>query len=347
MGPITRASVRSIPLAYASCSIGSSSDTLPRKLQAISKAGFTSIELSFPDILEYAEHLQGKHISSDSFSELVNVSDAIRDLCQANSLTIMMLQPFTNFEGWPRGTAERENAFATARAWIEIMKVLGTDMLQVGATDIPPDKISTTREAVVSDLRELADMLAKHNFRLAYENWCWSTHAPGWKDAWEIVSAVDRPNIGLCLDTFQIAGSEWADPTTESGVIEEVPYGVLRENFAASMDELARTIPPEKIYLLQISDAYRMSPPLTTEPIEGLRPRGQWSHDYRPMPYDGGYLPIEDVAKAVLKTGFRGWFSMEIFDSGPDGTGKKYEIKAYAKKAMESMQKLLMNCTDE
>jgi sugar phosphate isomerase/epimerase len=190
-------------------------------------------------------------------------------------------------------------------------------------------------------------MLAKHNFRMAYENWCWSTHAPGWKEVWEIVSAVDRPNVGLCLDTFQTAGSEWADPTTESGLIEEVPYDVLRKNFAASMDELARTVPPDKIYLLQISDAYKVSPPLRNEAIEGLRPRGRWSHDYRPMPYDGGYLPIEDVAKAVLKTGFRGWFSMEIFDGGPEGKGKKYEMEAYAKKAMESMQKLLMNCTDE
>jgi hypothetical protein len=38
---------------------------------------------------------------------------------------------------------------------------------------------------------------------------------------------------------------------------------------------------------------------------------------------------------------------MEIFDGGPEGKGKKYEMEAYAKKAMESMQKLLMNCTDE
>lgn len=218
--------------------------------------------------------------------------------------------------------------------------------LQVGATDTPADKISISREAVVTDLRELADMLAKHNFRMAYENWCWSTHAPGWKEVWEIVSAIDRPNVGLCLDTFQTAGSEWADPTTESGLIETVPSDVLRKNFAASMDELARTIPPDKIYLLQISDAYKVSP-LKKETIAGLRPRGRWSHDYRPMPYDGGYLPIEDVAKAVLKTGFRGWFSMEIFDAGPEGKGKKYEMDAYAKAAMDSMQKLLKNCADE
>lgn len=113
------------------------------------------------------------------------------------------------------------------------------------------------------------------------------------------------------------------------------------------MEELATSVPADKIYLLQISDAYKVSPPLEDKTIAGLRPRGRWSHDYRPMPYDGGYLPIEDVAKAVLKTGFRGWFSMEIFDSGPQGTGKKYEMGPFAAKAMDSMQKLLKNCATD
>jgi sugar phosphate isomerase/epimerase len=187
-------------------------------------------------------------------------------------------------------------------------------------------------------------MLAKHKFRLAYENWCWSTHAPGWKEVWEIVRGVNLPNVGLCLDTFQTAGSEWGDPTSSTGLISNVPENELKKRFTASMNELARTVPADKIYLLQISDAYKVSPPLEDKVVDGLRPRGQWSHDYRPMPYDGGYLPIEDVARAVLQTGFRGWFSMEIFDAGPQGKGKKYEMEPFAKKAMENMQKFLKNC---
>jgi sugar phosphate isomerase/epimerase len=189
-------------------------------------------------------------------------------------------------------------------------------------------------------------MLQKEDFRMAYENWCWATHAPGWKGAWNIVRDVNRPNVGLCLDTFQTAGSEFGDPTAASGLIENISQEKLRERFDASMDELAASIPAEKIYLLQISDAYKVSPPLEDKVIGGLRARGRWSHDYRPMPYDGGYLPIEDVAKAVLKTGFRGWFSMEIFDAGPDGKGKKYEMDDFAKKAMANMQRLLKNCAD-
>jgi len=223
----------------------------------------------------------------------------------------------------------------------------GYAAIQVGATDTPSHKISTKREDIIADLRELAGMLAEYKFRMAFENWCWSTHAMEWKTIWEIVRDVDRPNVGLCLDTFQTAGSEFGDPTTASGLIENVSPEELRKKFDKSMQELATSIPADKIYLLQISDAYKVSPPLEDKVVGGLRPRGRWSHDYRPMPYDGGYLPIEDVAKAVLRTGFRGWFSMEIFDAGPEGKGKKYELEDFAKKAMDNMQKLLKACADE
>ncbi|KAJ5129522.1 uncharacterized protein N7515_005561 [Penicillium bovifimosum] len=345
---IPYSSLKQVPLSYASCSIGCApTDILPRRLQAISQAGFSAIELSFPDILAYGAHATGQEIAADNYPQILPVASEIRRLCEENGLKIMMLQPFSNFEGWPKGSREREEAFARADGWMEIMNVIGTDLLQVGATDTPKESISVERENIVSDLRLLSDKLADRNYRLAYENWCWSTHAPGWKEVWEIVKAVDRPNCGLCLDTFQTAGSEWGDPTTESGLIESVSQSELRKRYEASLEELASTVPAEKIYLLQISDAYKVSPPLRDKTVDGLRPRGRWSHDYRPMPYDGGYLPIEDVAKAVLRTGFRGWFSMEIFDSGPQGTGKRYEMGSYAAKAMDSMQKLLKNCATD
>jgi sugar phosphate isomerase/epimerase len=229
----------------------------------------------------------------------------------------------------------------------------------VGSTDTPAEKISTRREDIVADLRELADMLATRNMRLAYENWCWSTHAPTWHHAWQIVQAVDRPNVGLCLDTFQTAGAEWGDPTTESGRIETgLSATELDRRFAASLDNLTQSVPHEKIYLLQISDAYKPMPPLENSVINGLRPRARWSHDLRPIPYayvptrdtgqgGSGYLPIEEVVRAVLRTGFRGWFSMETFDSGPDGKGRDYDIMHFAKEAQVSMQKLLKNCATD
>lgn len=341
-------SLRNIPLSYASCSIGTKQcDTLPRKLEAISAAGFTAIELSFPDILAYGRQITGKELGTHEYAQLVNVTKEIKKLADSNGLQVMMLQPFGNFEGWPSGSRERDDAFRRVKGWMDIMEAAGTDLLQVGSSDSPAGKIITDRKTIVSDLRELCDLLATRNMRLAYENWCWSTHAPTWKDVWEIVKAIDRPNAGLCLDTFQTSGGEYGDPTTEMGLINHMHPTALNQIFNASLDELARTVPPEKIYLLQISDAYKPPEPLAEKTIKGLRPRGRWSHDFRPMPYDGGYLPIEEVAKAVLRTGFRGWFSMEIFDGGPEGKGREYDMNEYAKKAMKSMERFLSKCATD
>lgn len=182
--------------------------------------------------------------------------------------------------------------------------------------------------------------MAEKQQRIAYENWCWATHAPDWKDVWEIVRRADRPNIGLCLDTFQSAGGEWADPTTKSGFVD-VPD--RDERWRQSLQDLSATLPAEKIFLLQISDAYKMDPPLPDNMDEsGTRPRGQWSHDFRPLPYDGGYLPIEDFTKAVLNTGFRGCFSMEVFDGQAP---RKYDsMETWAKFAMRTLEQLLEKC---
>ena len=163
---------------------------------------------------------------------------------------------------------------------------------------------------------------------------------------WSIVAEVDRPNVGLCLDTFQTAGGEWGDPRTASGIGEAdgVSREALERRFRASLAELGGTVPKDKIYLLQISDAYRLADPITEADEEGLRPRGRWSHDYRPRPFAGGYLPVVDVARAVLDTGFRSWFSYEIFDSGPDGKGKEYELEDFAAAAAESHGRLMEAC---
>ena len=133
MPSITPSSVKQIPLSYASCSIGCKpSHTLPQKLEAISKVGFIAIELSFPDILQYGAQLRGHPIAPDDYVELRQVAGEIRSLCDANSLKVMMLQPFANFEAWPKCSPEREDAFARAKGWIEIMKAVETDLLQVG-----------------------------------------------------------------------------------------------------------------------------------------------------------------------------------------------------------------------
>ncbi|KAG0651099.1 3-dehydroshikimate deHydratase [Hyphodiscus hymeniophilus] len=255
---VPHTSLDQIPTSFATVSVGTPSDPLETKLKAISSARFQAIELGFPDLLSFASNHFKKEIDDHDFKSLCEAGREIKKLCKKNKLEIMMLQPFSNFEGWPDGSKERADAFVRAKGWIEIMKAVETDILQVGSSDTPSISKDFNRSA--SDLRQLADLLSPYGFRLAYEPWCWSTHAPTWKATWEIIKLVDRPNAGLCLDTFQIAGAEWADPTTSSGMIEERSLQQKLEiSFAESLEELSRTVPSAKIYLLQISDAYKLS----------------------------------------------------------------------------------------
>ncbi|KAE9381234.1 xylose isomerase-like protein [Stipitochalara longipes BDJ] len=348
---ITRSSLSSIPLSFASVSVGTPDDALEEKLKAISTAGFTAIELGFPDLLSFSSTFHDRKISEDDYPSLCTAGKEVQALCKKHNLSIMMLQPFSNFEGWAPGSKEREDAFKRAKGWIEIMHAVGTDMLQVGSSDSP--NISTDLNVLSSDLRELADLLAPHGYRLAYENWCWATCAATWSKVWEIVSLVDRPNIGLCLDTFQTLGSEYADPTTSSGLIESAGLQAkLKANFQASLAELRNTVPKDKIFLLQISDAYKPKEKLENKEIGGLRPRGRWSHDYRPYPFNGGNYSEQcvEMARAVLGAGSRCWFSVEVFDGGNDGTDvqrKRVGMEEFCKGAMESVRRLLDACCDE
>ncbi|KAM0514843.1 hypothetical protein ACHAPE_006518 [Trichoderma viride] len=326
----------SIPTSFASCSIPPYYDAkLPQKLEAIRNAGFDGIEMSMPDIMAYGRDIEGKEIKEDDYDTLSDVAKKIRILTDQLGLVILMLQPFSRFEGWDKDThaKEREEAFTRAKGWIRVMESLGTDMLQVGSSDAPD--ISSSFDDHAADLQQLADLLAEKGFRLAYENWCWATYASTWKDVWEISHKADRKNIGLCLDTFQSAGGEYGDPSTESGYVEDVSLAELGDRWQKSLKNLEQTVPGDGILLLQISDAYRMEQPLrNTEE----RARSVWSHDYRPLPFDGGYLPIQGFLNSVLRTGFRGWLSVEVFDSKPK---EKMSMEEYLKAAMQSLTRML------
>lgn len=172
MGSLDYASLRSIPISYATCSLGSPSNPPPLldRLHAISAAGFSAVELSFPDILSYGQTLLGHEVEPSNYDELCKVAAEIKKECDKRQLGIMMLQPFANFEGWPEDSDSRKDALERANGWIRIMQSCGTDLLQVGSTDSPLEKLDKGK--MVSDLRGLCDMLHEHGFRLAYENWC-------------------------------------------------------------------------------------------------------------------------------------------------------------------------------
>ena len=126
-------SLSSIPTSYATVSVGTPKTPLPEKLQAIAGAGWQGIELGFPDLLSFASQTLGREVGSQEFDVLCISGKEVRRLCDELGLKIVMLQPFSNFEGWKPQSEERKDAFRRAKGWIRILESTGCDMLQVSA----------------------------------------------------------------------------------------------------------------------------------------------------------------------------------------------------------------------
>lgn len=124
-----------IPTCYATVSVGTPDYPLDKKLEAIAAADFQGIELGFPDLLSFASKNLGKEVGPQDFEVLCNTGLEVKRMCKELGLKIVMLQPFSNFEGWKPQSEERKDAFKRAKGWIKIMEAVGTDMLQVSELD--------------------------------------------------------------------------------------------------------------------------------------------------------------------------------------------------------------------
>lgn len=194
---ITRESLATIPLCYATCSLGKPTDSLPARLHAISRAGFSHIEFSFPDLLAHASASRGKDVPEDDFDTLCEVAEKeIKPVLEKEHLKVFILQPFGKFEGWSEGSKEWDAVWKQVEGWIRIMKAIGTTTLQVRSSlagaeyrkELPrvrtlifpvaqvgssdAENIDKSQDKLVQDLRKLCDRLKEEGFRVAYENWC-------------------------------------------------------------------------------------------------------------------------------------------------------------------------------
>ncbi|KAJ5489220.1 3-dehydroshikimate dehydratase [Penicillium diatomitis] len=287
---------------------------LPDKLLQAAAHGFQGIELFFDDLDCYAHRaFNGDHLEA---------AHQTRTLCNNLGLTIICLQPFSMYEGLlDRAESDRLINDKLPR-WFRLARALGTDMIQVPCNFLGPDpqtgaaRTTGDRTVIVRDLQRLADLGAGAGFRFVYEALCWGDHVDTWEASWEIVRAVDRSNFGLCLDSFNIAGRVYADPSSASG---KTPHAAA--DMAASLQRLrAAQIDPSKIFYVQLVDGERLASPLDANHpfhVAGQPARMSWSRNARLFPFEesrGGYLPILDIASVFFDDiGFRGWVSLELF----------------------------------
>jgi 4-hydroxyphenylpyruvate dioxygenase len=269
----------------------------------------------------------------------------MRRLCDSLHLEIIAIGPFSNCEGLLSPSA-RAAKLEELNLWFEIARILGTDVIQIPCTFMT-EGVTGNIDIVARDLREIADIGAAQNppFKFAYENLCFGTFNDTWEKAWGVVKAVDRDNFGMCLDTFNIAGREWADPESVDGKVENAD--VL---FRESMRRMVSEVDVRKVFYVQVVDAERLARPLDRTHefhVAGQKSRMSWSRNCRLFMREeerGGYLPVLDVLHAICDEkeglGYKGWISMELFNRSLTVEGSEVPAE-HANRAMESWRKIV------
>ncbi|KAJ4368116.1 hypothetical protein N0V83_006471 [Neocucurbitaria cava] len=308
------------------------SQSLDDKVLAAARHGFTGIEVVYDDLERY---------SASQKIDMALAAGRIRRLCLENGVDVLALCPFENFEGHKSPLGER---LAAADRWMKLARILGATYLQVPAQygkDVVGDET-----VIVSELQQLADLGSSTEpvISIAYEPMSWSIFCSTWQDALRIANLVNRPNFGLCLDSFHIATKLWGSPYNTQG---KYPDG--DQLLARSLREFVESFPLEKLFYIQLSDGERFDPPFSEKHpwyIEGEAAEFTWSKHARPFPLEtecGGYMPVTEIVQAlVVAKGFSGWVSLECFDRRTrDASVQPEDCAMKAGRSMKRLQSAL------
>jgi len=189
-------------------------------------------------------------------------------------LRCVLYQPFRDFEGMPEGPL-RQRAFDRAERKFDLMAELETDHILI-CSNCSPHSLPD-RERIIADFAELGERAAKRGIIVGYEALAWGRHVNDHRQVWDIVQAVDHPHIGILLDSFH-------------SLSRAIPIESIAE------------IDGSKIAFVQLADAPRLDMGLL-----------YWSRHFRCLPGQGD-LAIADYTAALLRTGYKGPLSLEIFN---------------------------------
>lgn len=168
-----------------------------------------------------------------------------------------------------------QRALERMRRKFAVMDELGTDLVLLCSNCSP--LASGERARLVDDLGRIAELAAAHGKRIAYEALAWAPHVNDHREAWALVRDVDHPALGLCLDSFH-------------SLARGVPSSSIGD------------IRGDKLFMLQLADAPRLDMDLLN-----------WSRHFRCMPGQGDFA-LEEYAAAIHRTGYQGYWSLEIFN---------------------------------
>lgn len=133
-------------------------------------------------------------------------------------------------------------------------------------------------ETTAKNLKIIADMAGEKGLKLYLELLGWAELSTI-EDAVDLLDATDRVNVGVVVDFWHF----WVNGNTAADI------GKLKA---------------EQIFAVHFCDS--LPPPTDGSPI---------THELREVWTGAGHIPLQDWVDAILATGYRGWFSGELFAS--------------------------------
>ena len=170
---------------------------------------------------------------------------------------------------------QRGQAFERMKRKFAVMEQLGTDLILLCSNCSA--LALDDRQRRLDDLFELGELAAAHGMRVGYEALAWGRHVADHRDAWALVRDVDHPAIGLVLDAF---------------------HSLARRIPSASIGDIRA----DRLFIVQVADAPMVE-------MDYLN----WSRHLRCMPGQGEFA-LAEYAAAIRRTGYDGWWSLEIFN---------------------------------
>jgi len=235
---------------------------LEAKLRAVREAGFTQIMLNATDI---AGHPSG---------EAAAIA-AVR----SSGLRVTGFQVLRDYEG----LAGHLHAYKVdvAKAMLEMCRALGSRVLLVCSSASP--HASGDFDDLVRDLRKLALLAVPLDIRIAYEALSWGLHVNLYTQAWEIVQAAERANLGLAIDSFHILAH------------------------ASSLETLDE-IDTRKVFLVQLSD-------FLWQEVRSAEDRRETARHSRVFPGEGVHSErVIELVRRLDEKGYRDDYSFEVFN---------------------------------
>jgi 2-keto-myo-inositol isomerase len=235
---------------------------LQAKLAAMKGAGFTHVMLNATDIVDHPG----------------GVSAAVATV-KASGLRPTGFQVLRDFEGLS-GTLHAYKV-DVAKAMLEMCRALGSRILLACSSASP--HATGDQETLIKDLQKLAMLAIPLDIRIAYEALSWGRHVNQYTQAWELVQAADRSNLGLALDSYHMLAHD-------SGL--------------DALDD----VPAAKITLVQLSD-------FLWQEVRSREERIDTARHSRVFPGEGVHSErVIELVRRLDEMGYRGEYSFEVFN---------------------------------